>query len=50
MHTRVIESITEIDSDDWNNLLTDTNPTLRHEFLEAMEQSGRAIAETGWLP
>jgi predicted N-acyltransferase len=50
MHTRVIESIAEIDPDEWNHLLTDSNPTLRHEFFTAMEQSGCATADTGWLP
>ena len=50
MKTRVGESVQAIDRNDWNALLSDSNPFVRHEFLTALEQSGCVSAETGWLP
>jgi predicted N-acyltransferase len=50
MHTRVSESIRTILAEDWNSLLADENPFLRHEFLAALEESGCASTDTGWLP
>jgi predicted N-acyltransferase len=50
MQTRVSESIRTILPDDWNGLLADQNPFLRHEFLAALEESGCASENTGWLP
>ena len=50
MRTRVSESYESIAADDWNALLTDSNPFLRHEFLAGLETSGCAVAETGWAP
>lgn len=34
----------------WNNLVHNKDPFLRHEFLLALEQSGSASEQTGWLP
>ena len=50
MRTRVSESIRTILPDEWNALLPDENPFLRHEFLAALEESGCASEDTGWLP
>jgi predicted N-acyltransferase len=50
MRTRITEAIGTIPTDDWNALLADRNPFLRHEFLGAIEASGCASPETGWLP
>lgn len=45
----VITDLTQIDSHDWNALAGDNNPFVRYEFLSALELSGSATAETGWL-
>lgn len=45
-----INSITYVNSADWNSLAGVAYPFLRHEFLLAMEQSGSASEQTGWLP
>ena len=50
MRTRVTQSIAAIQPEDWNELLDDNNPFLRHEFLIALEESGCASQVTGWLP
>ncbi len=50
MRTRVSESFGSIPSADWNSLLNDSNPFLRHEFLSSLEDSGCASPETGWAP
>lgn len=47
---RVFEHIAEIPSDDWNALGVDAYPFLRHEFLNALEQTGCLGERWGWLP
>lgn len=34
----------------WDGLCPDDNPFLRHAFLQALEASGSAVAESGWQP
>ncbi|MCP4090623.1 MAG: N-acetyltransferase [Gammaproteobacteria bacterium] len=50
MRTRVCESIQTVLPEDWNRLLSDNYPFMRHEFLSALEESGCASKDTGWLP
>jgi len=50
MRTQVVQSISEINPSDWNGLLINDNPFVRHEFLLALEESGCASADTGWHP
>jgi predicted N-acyltransferase len=47
---RILSSISKIDASRWNALAGQEQPFLRHEFLLAMEQSGCAVARTGWMP
>ncbi len=47
---RFLDSIAEIDAGSWNALAGDRQPFLRHEFLLAFEESGCAVARTGWTP
>ncbi|MFC7050858.1 GNAT family N-acetyltransferase [Emcibacter nanhaiensis] len=50
---RIIDSLSKIDAESWNAcaLQADSghNPFVSHEFLRALEASGCATAETGWL-
>ncbi|MGI9291455.1 MAG: GNAT family N-acetyltransferase [Gammaproteobacteria bacterium] len=48
MRTRICKDTGTIASADWNALLADSNPFLRHEFLHALETSGCAAADEGW--
>lgn len=43
-------SIGEIPAAEWNGLVRDNNPLIRHEFLHAMEQQGCVGERFGWLP
>ncbi len=45
---RIVSSISKIDAGHWNALAGAEQPFLRHEFLLAAEQSGCAVARTGW--
>lgn len=53
MRTRIIENISEVTADAWNNCATHAaeglNPFCSHGFLSALEKSGCATARTGWL-
>jgi hypothetical protein len=50
MNIEVISDISSIDKNQWNLLVTDNNPFLRHEFLHALE-AHHCVGETfGWLP
>jgi predicted N-acyltransferase len=50
MRLRQHTSYTDILPADWNALTGTGNPTLRHEYLLALEASGSATAATGWQP
>src|SRR5262245_39507059 len=47
---RVIERIGEVTAADWDRCAGARNPFLSHAFLHALEASGSATGETGWLP
>ena len=47
---RLLKSIDEISADSWNACLENDHPFVRYEFLHALEASGSATQETGWLP
>lgn len=47
---RVIDRIAEIPAAAWDACAGPDNPFLSHAFLDALEESGSATAETGWLP
>jgi len=48
--TRFLNSIAEVSSDEWNLLVNEASPFLKHEFLLALEESGCTTAATGWQP
>ncbi|MGC1522777.1 MAG: GNAT family N-acetyltransferase [Steroidobacteraceae bacterium] len=45
---RVLSRIAQVDAASWNALVGDAAPFLCHEFLLALEESGCAVARTGW--
>ena len=47
---RFLDSIADIDAAAWNALAGSDQPFVRHEFLLALEESGCAVARTGWTP
>lgn len=49
MHVRVHDSIDDIPASDWNALLGDDYPFLKHEFLSSGERSGSVSPESGWI-
>ena len=44
------KSLQEIDSHSWNRVVPRDAPTLRYEFLHALETSGAVCPDTGWSP
>ncbi len=47
---KVHSQISEISADDWNALLSDNNPFMRHEFLHALEEHQCVCPKFGWIP
>ena len=48
-HLDILDSLSDISSDEWNALLpVDAGPFLRYEFLNALEQTGCVGGNTGW--
>ncbi len=50
--TRVLDSVQQLAAGEWNALLAlqaAPTPFMRHEYLSALECSGSAVPETGWL-
>src|SRR5579871_3232429 len=50
MRARILKSVGELDARQWNALLHDDNPFLRHAFLAALEHTGCVGTGTGWEP
>jgi predicted N-acyltransferase len=50
MQIKICDSIAEIAKQNWNSLLLDNNPFLRHEFLYALEKHNCVGEHFGWLP
>ena len=50
MQVTVHDAIDAIGRDEWNSVAGTAFPFLRHEFLNAAEQSGCVSAASGWLP
>ena len=46
---RILDTLSGVDRAQWN-ALAQGNPTLAHEFLSALHDSGCASAKTGWAP
>ena len=47
---KVIERLSRIRAADWDECAGPDNPFVSHAFLDALEDSNSACAETGWLP
>jgi len=47
---KVIGALSNISADDWNACAGSDNPFVSYEFLSALEDSGSATADTGWMP
>jgi len=50
MHIVVHDSLAEINAAQWNALLADNNPFMRHEFLSGLESTGCVSEDHGWEP
>ena len=50
MQIEVLTQIADVPATQWNALVQDNNPFLRHEFLQALEQQGCVGERFGWLP
>lgn len=50
MQTRFIHAINEIPATHWNACVDNDAPYFRHEFLNALEQTGCVSKDTGWDP
>jgi predicted N-acyltransferase len=47
---RVLDSIRGVTAAEWDLCAGTDNPFVRHAFLSCLEESGSAVAETGWRP
>lgn len=50
LEVKLVQGIEHIDAADWDACVGPEQPFLSHAFLSALETSGSAGAETGWLP
>lgn len=50
-NAKILGRISDVSEADWNATLPETyHPFLSWKFLQALEESGCAVAETGWTP
>jgi uncharacterized protein len=47
---RIIDDLSRVPAEQWDACAGADNPFLCHAFLQALEESGSATRETGWLP
>jgi len=50
LSVKVVERLSKIRAADWDECAGSDNPFVSHAFLDALEESNSACAETGWLP
>ena len=50
MQINIHSEIKQIPCDQWNSLVIDNNPFMRHEFLAALEKHGCVSDDFGWHP
>ena len=50
MTIQTLHRLAQIPAAEWDSLLPDGQPFLRHAFLSALEESGSVGAHTGWQP
>jgi len=48
MDIRVLQRIADVPAAQWNELAGNDHPLMRHELFAAYEETGCAVAETGW--
>lgn len=46
----VVDALAGIDPNDWNRMVPDNHPFLRHEFLAGLERYDCVSPEIGWIP
>lgn len=46
----VLSEIAQVPAADWDACAGDSNPFVSHAFLHALEASGSAVGDRGWLP
>jgi predicted N-acyltransferase len=49
LEAHILTSLADVAPEAWDACVPDGNPFVRHAFLLALEESGSATAETGWL-
>jgi predicted N-acyltransferase len=50
MQISVVDSLSHVPAQDWNQLSDQGNPFVRHEFLAGLERTGCVSEKSGWLP
>lgn len=50
MQIKIHSEIKQIPVDQWNAMVQDNNPFMRHEFLAALENHGCVGPDFGWIP
>ena len=50
MEIKLLTSLSDINAQQWNELVKDNNPFVRYEFLNALEVNGCVDQSFGWIP
>jgi predicted N-acyltransferase len=50
MKSTILENLDSVTPGDWNRLIRNNNPFLRHEFLAALERNHCVGEDLGWIP
>ncbi len=50
MTARILSSLSDVSANDWDRCAGSVNPFVSYAFLSALEDSGSATADTGWMP
>ncbi len=50
LSVKIVPSIAEIPTEQWNALVKDNHPFVKHEYLHALEKHGCVGERFGWLP
>ncbi len=50
LQLQLLDDLSQVDQQDWNNLSGEDNPFIEYQFLQSLQEAGCVGADSGWQP